>query len=351
MPPRTSLEPPAPLAAHLVSSLARVPVAVARALAGRAVERDGRTLDPHTQLLLSGERLVRRKEPHELPVDVARREFSRGVALVAPPAPPGVSVREVVLAGAAPIVARVHRPAGAGPRAPGVVYLHGGGWVLGDVAGYSTTCSWLAARARAVVVSIDYRRAPEARFPAAVDDAVRAWRAVLSRAGELGLDPSRVAVAGDSAGGNLAAVVARRARAHDVRAPRAQLLVYPATDLRRCTSSHQTLSEGFLLTEATMEWFLEQYIDVPLRTHPDASPLLADDHAGVCPAIIGTAGFDPLRDEGDQYAEKLSAAGVRVTHLSFAGLVHGFFGMWRASPAARAASERLVDALAAELHA
>ncbi|MCC6646936.1 MAG: alpha/beta hydrolase fold domain-containing protein, partial [Polyangiaceae bacterium] len=207
MPPRTTLEPPAPLAAHLVSSLARVPVAVARALAGRAVERDGRTLDPHTQLLLSGERLVRRKEPHELPVDVARREFSRGVALVAPPAPPGVSVREVVLAGAAPIVARVHRPAGAGPRAPGVVYLHGGGWVLGDVAGYSTTCSWLAARARAVVVSIDYRRAPEHRFPAAVDDATSAWREVLARASELGIDPARVALAGDSAGGNLAAVV------------------------------------------------------------------------------------------------------------------------------------------------
>ncbi len=343
-----SLEPRAPFVARAVSWLARTPDGVARALAGAPVTREGRVLDPHTQLLLRGERLVRRKQSHELPVALARRDFSHGVALVAPPDTPGVTTRDVVLSG---VAARVHRPAGLGPSAPGVVYLHGGGWVLGDVASYSTTCSWLAARARAVVVSIDYRRAPEARFPAAVDDAVRAWRAVLSRAGELGLDPSRVAVAGDSAGGNLAAVVARRARAHDVRAPRAQLLVYPATDLRRCTSSHQTLSEGFLLTEATMEWFLEQYIDVPLRTHPDASPLLADDHAGVCPAIIGTAGFDPLRDEGDQYAEKLSAAGVRVTHLSFAGLVHGFFGMWRASPAARAASERLVDALAAELHA
>lgn len=354
MPQRTSASPvehDTPIGAHLVGMISRMPAAVVRALAGPPIARDGRVLDPHTQLLLAGERVARRKQAHELPPPIARREFTRGVALVAPPPPRAVSACDVLLAGPAPILARVHRPAGLSSSAPCVVYFHGGGWVLGDVESYSTTCGWLAERTRAVVISIDYRLAPEHRFPAAVDDAVAAWTAVMERARELGVDPARVAVAGDSAGGNLAAVVARRARSLPGQAPRAQLLIYPATDLRRTAPSHRLFGEGFLLTDATMDWFLDQYVERPLRTHPDASPLLADDPGGVCPAIVATAGFDPLRDEGDAYAEKLAAAGVRVTHRSYAGLVHGFFGMWRASPAARAASEELADDIARELRA
>ncbi len=220
------------------------------------------------------------------------------------------------------IPARVYRP-GADGRLPPVVYLHGGGWVVGSLESHDPLCRALAAHVPSVVVAVDYRLAPEHAFPAAVEDAWAATQWVSRNAAELGADPNRLVVAGDSAGGNLAAVVALRAR--DAGLPLAlQVLIYPVTDADLDSSGYARLGEGLNLTRAKMEWYWGRYLDGADGTHPEASPLRAADLAGLAPALVQTAEYDPLADEGAAYARRLREAGVPVTLTVYEGQIHGF---------------------------
>lgn len=253
----------------------------------------------------------------------------------------------------AEVPARIYRPDTSEP-APVLVWYHGGGWVIGDVETSDPTARKLCQRAGVVVVSVDYRLAPEHPHPAATDDAWAALTWVAEHIGAHGGDASRLAVGGDSAGGNLAALVAIRARDEGGPALRHQLLVYPATDLTLGHRSIEENGEGYFLTAATMRWFVDHYLGTDRRhgdpAAPAVSPLFLEDLAGLPPAQVLTAEFDPLRDEGDAYATRLAQAGVPVDHVSGPGLVHGFFAMGDVSPdadkAAIAAADRLRAALA-----
>ncbi len=246
--------------------------------------------------------------------------------------------------GDGPLPARVYHPGGAGPL-PTVVLLHGGGWVIGDLETHDTTARAIAGYARAVVVSVAYRLAPEHPFPAAVEDALAATRWVSRHLSSLG-GTEVLAVAGDSAGGNLAAVVAQELRTRIA----AQLLVYPATDVAGDHPSRVENGTGYFLDTETMEWFLRLYAGERPVVGPRLAPLLQDDFAGVAPAVVVTAEYDPLRDEGEAYAEKMRAAGVRVELRRFDGLIHGFFDMGSVSAAARTAVQETCAAFGAILH-
>ncbi len=273
------------------------------------------------------------------------------------PAPQEVaSVQDLTIDGLhGPIALRWYRPMGCAATdvLPGLVYLHGGGWVIGDLDTHDTLCRELANRAGVAVVAVDYRLAPEHRFPAAVDDSVLALRHVLRHAAQFGMDPKRIAVGGDSAGGNLAAVACIALR--DEREPAGlkpafQLLIYPATDMIYRTPSHTENAQGYMLTKATMEYFRGHYLDEAQYTDWRASPLLASSHAGLPPALVLTAGFDPLRDEGLAYADALSAAGVQTHYVCMARQIHGFILMGRAIDEANAAVRICADALRRALH-
>ncbi|WP_411909464.1 alpha/beta hydrolase [Mesorhizobium sp. B263B1A] len=238
-----------------------------------------------------------------------------------------------------PVPIRIHRGIGA-PRtgARAVLYLHGGGWVIGNLDSHDEICRWLANLANALVVCPDYRLAPEHKFPAGLEDCAAALRFIAQDAGELGIDPARIAVAGDSAGGNLAAVLALLAR--DGQAPplAAQILIYPNTDARQTADSYRRFGNGFGLTAATMAWFRDHYV----RTPDDikdwrVSPLLAPSLAGAAPAFVVTAGHDILADEGTAYGERLLAEGVPLVLRHWPGQIHGFVSMGRYILAARQA--------------
>lgn len=267
--------------------------------------------------------------------------------------PPEVEfVRDVSIPGPeSEIPIRVYRDAdlAAGDPAPVLVYYHGGGWVLGTLDSIDGVCRRLARRGECVVVSVDYRLAPEHPFPAAVEDARAALRWVAENAGAFGGDPERVAVGGTSAGGNLAAVTALGARASGGRPiPARQFLFYPITDRAFDTDSYAENAEGPLLTRADMEWFWDHYLRSEVdAANPYASPLRARDLSGLPPATVLTAGFDPLRDEGIAYAERLADAGVEVRHDHYPGMVHGFLS---ASESIAVADEAL-DEVAEELRA
>ncbi len=222
-----------------------------------------------------------------------------------------------------PIRVRIYRPDPAGAALPVVVYFHGGGWVVGSIESHDPVCRAIAARAPAAVVSVDYRLAPESPFPAAVEDAWAATAWTAEHAAELGADPARLAVAGDSAGGNLAAVVALRAR--DRGLPLAlQVLIYPVIDCDLDSPGYVEHGTGLNLTRAKMEWYWRQYLGDADGGHPDASPSRAGDWAGVAPALIQVAEYDPLHHEGVQYARALEAAGVGARLSSYPGQIHGF---------------------------
>lgn len=222
---------------------------------------------------------------------------------------------------------RVYKPEGKGPH-PALVFFHGGGWVIGDLDSHDNVCRTLTNLADCVVVSVDYRLAPEHKFPTAVYDCYDAAKWVFEHPGELNVDASRIAVGGDSAGGNLTAVVSYLAR--EKAAPKLvhQLLIYPATDFTADNASLRENGEGYLLTEDSMVYFRNHY----LRTSDDvrnplASPFLIDDLSGLPPATVITAEYDPLRDEGEAYAEQLKEAGVPVTLKRYGGMIHGFVSM------------------------
>ncbi|MGN6128914.1 MAG: alpha/beta hydrolase, partial [Nocardioidaceae bacterium] len=232
--------------------------------------------------------------------------------------------------------ARVYRPGTEGAL-PTVVLFHGGGWVIGDLDTHDNMARSICRDCEAVVISVDYRLAPEAPFPAAVEDAVAATRWAAEHLAELG-GSDVLAVAGDSAGGNLAAVVAQQLRDSSGPALAAQLLVYPATDVPGEYPSREENGEGYFLDVPTMEWFMEQYAsEVESLTDPRLSPLQAPSLEGLPPAVVVTAEYDPLRDEGAAYAKALSAAGVRVDYREFDGMIHGFIDMGPHSTAAHKA--------------
>ena len=228
--------------------------------------------------------------------------------------------------------------------APCLVFYHGGGWVIGDLDSHDVVCRKLAHEGELIVISIDYRLAPEHKFPAAVDDAITAVKWIASNAKEFGIDASRIMVGGDSAGGNLAAVVALAARDGDGPKLAGQVLIYPATDFAMKTPSHSEPGTSILLTHSVIKWFCDHYLSGPADAdHWRASPARAKTFAGLPPAYVLTAGGDPLRDEGDDYAERLKAAGVPVTYKHFPGQFHGFFTMGKLLPQANVAASEIAS--------
>ncbi len=299
-------------------------------------------LDPQARALI--QLMADRQVPptHTLSPADARRAYLERRFYSQPDPPPVAEVRALQTAAGVPF--RLYRPAGAAATAvlPVLVYFHGGGWTMGDLDTHDVLCRQLCNGAGVAVVAVDYRMGPEHRFPAAVDDSIEATRWVRSNAAALGVDGSRLAVGGDSAGGNLAAVVALALRdAGD--APLAfQLLIYPATDMRAVAPSHQRNGQGYVLTADTMNYFRDHYMGsspVERARWADwrASPLLAPSHAGLPPALVLTAGHDPLLDEGRQYADALSAAGTPCQYLCFERQIHGFVPMGRVIDEARTA--------------
>jgi acetyl esterase len=241
---------------------------------------------------------------------------------------------------------RVYTPDAPAPR-PALIYFHGGGWVVCDLDTHDVICTALAHRAGAVVVAVDYRLAPENKFPAAVIDCYAATVWVASNAEKLGIDPKRIAVAGDSAGGNLATVVAIKSRDENGPALALQALVYPVTDLASfSTPSYQEFAESHYLTRSQMEWFRDHYLASMDDAHShEASPILARDLRGLPTALIITAECDPLRDEGAAYAKRLRDAGVPVTYTCYSGMIHPFFSLSGAIPQAFDAFQQIAAAV------
>jgi acetyl esterase len=341
--------------AWIVSTLlGTLPPGVLRLLSGSGpIVRDGNELEPDIQLILrlatlQGHRTLDTMTPAE-----ARADIRRTAALANGLAAPVARIEQLEIPGpAGAMKARLYVPTTERRTRPLIVYFHGGGWVVGGLDTHDGICRFLAHEVDAGVLSIDYRLAPEHEFPAAADDAVAAFRWAAREAGTLGFDAARVAVAGDSAGGNLSAVVSLVTTREGGPRPMAQLLIYPVTDLANRAPSYRLFAEGFFLTAAEMEWYIGHYL--PGRDaarDPHASPLLAPDLSGLPPALVLTAGFDPLRDEGEAYARRLEEAGVRVWLRRFPGLVHGFCNMTSISPSARSAMLEAAGKLADELHA
>jgi acetyl esterase len=336
-----------PLATRVGAWLFSHPGLLLNALgAGGPVESDGRVLNRSTQALVelagrvggaSGPDDPSRADPVKL-----RPQMTR-MSRLAMPVRTDVHVSGRTVPGhgeAPPIPVRVYRQFGAGIGSrgrhlpPAIVYFHGGGWVTGDLDSHDASCRLLAAVSGCIVVSVAYRLAPEHPYPAAVEDALAAYGWVQGHADELGHAPGQVAVMGDSAGGNLAAVVALETRPQagadgtDLPPPLAQGLIYPALDARLDSDSMRAMADGFFLTRSSMEFFRDCYL--PDRSGWEAarvSPLLAPDHVGLAPALVVTAGFDPLRDDGAHYAEALRKAGVEVEYRCYDDQVHGFMGM------------------------
>ena len=290
-------------------------------------------LDPQARAVIDLVISSGRPAYHQLSPKDARQLF-RETRPASTPTPPQIGmVRDLTADGPlGPIPLRVYRPAGVPASTPlaVLVFFHGGGWVIGDLETHDVLCRQLTAGSGVSVVSVDYRLAPEHKFPAAVDDAWAATRWVVAHAGELAVDASRLAVGGDSAGGNLAAVVALLARDKGAPAIAVQVLIYPVTDLVGETRSYRDFAEGYLLTREGMRWFIAHYLTAEAEAADwRASPLRAQSLAGLPPALIVTAGFDPLRDEGEAYAERLRDAGVRVDSVCYGGMIHGFVPMGR----------------------
>ena len=278
------------------------------------------------------------------------RAFSEASSAMRPPGPEVGEMIDGTLPGAAgPLEYRLYRPATKGPH-PVVVYFHGGGWVFGSHVSDDPLCRDLCKNADVLIVSVNYRHAPEDRFPAAADDGYAALQWVAANVASLGGDPSRIAVAGWSAGGNVAAVAAQLARDNGGPALKGQLLLTPVTDGSRQHGSHHENADGYILTKSLMEWFWNHYADQSDRSHPKASPLLASDLSGLPPAMVVTAQFDPLRDEGDAYARALMGAGVPVEHLQARGHIHTSITMVDALPSGKPPRAQMAAALRRFLH-
>jgi acetyl esterase len=282
---------------------------------------------PQAQLLLDGMAQAGAPPLSEVSPATAREMHRKLIALDQPEEVTRVDDR-LIPGDGNDIPVRVYTPADAvGGNAPLLIWLHGGGWVVGDLDTADATARALANRSGAVTVSVDYRLAPEHRAPAALEDCLAALTWCVENGELLGVDASRVAVGGDSAGGNLAACLCQRVRDDFGPDIDFQVLVYPVTDCTLSSGSMDENAEGYFLTKATMEWFVAHYLGEGDPKHPAVSPLYADTLAGLPPALVITAEFDPLRDEGEAYAAKLREAGVPVELVRYDGQIHGFFGL------------------------
>lgn len=310
---------------------------------GKPVQLDGNTLHPDLQLLLymrkiaAGDGVAR-----EAPPKARRRNRREAILYQGPPIEVG-SVSDVTFASGQR--ARHYAPISTGgdDAKPLLVFFHGGGFVVGDLDTHDAPCRFLCKHADVHVLAIEYRLSPEAPFPAATEDAVASFRLAVQHAAELGADPKRIGVGGDSAGGNLSAVVAQATRGE--RAPDFAILIYPAVDRSQPYPSQSLFAKGFLLTADDISFFDQQYFgnDAATRRDPRLSPLLASDLSGLCPSVVITAGFDPLRDEGAAYAAALEKAGNRVSLRCERDLVHGFINMSGTSKACFDALLRIAE--------
>jgi acetyl esterase len=311
-------------------------------------------LDPRARSLLEMLNRIEAPRLEDQPVEFARRNFQKLMFAYRPDLPAGIQGNDIVIDRRAfaggPLRARLYKPASrAAELLPVLLWLHGGGWTLGDLAGYDTFCRGLCGQAQCAVLALDYRLAPENQFPAAVEDTLWALCWLAREGGAMGLDVQRMAIGGDSAGGNLAAVACHFLRDgyDDVNVmPCLQLLVYPSTDQTSQRASHAKYGEGYFLDTASMSWFQHNY----LPAEPDyrdwrASPLLASNFSGLPPALIMTAECDPLVDDARAYASKLGDAGVAVRYSEYAGMIHGFVTMGSILPDA----SRAIDEMAAAL--
>lgn len=308
-------------AAQLLFSL---PTGVRRAIAGAPLRLDGQELALDAQLLLrmqemGGQQLVQGG------VAQSRRMLDASAPVVSgKPIGPVATSEHTIPGDLGGIPATLYTPDRLAEPSGLLVYYHGGGWVIGSRRSHDNVPRFLATRARTRVLSVEYRLAPEDPFPAAAEDALTAYRHAHANAASFGADPGRIAVGGDSAGGNLAAVVAQQAT-WEGRAPVFQLLLYPAVDGTRRRRSRDMFGTGLFLTDEDITWFLDHYAPVGIdRADPRLSPMLAEDLRGLSPAYVATAGFDPLRDEGEAYAERLAAAGVPTALRRHSDLIHGF---------------------------
>src|SRR5450631_3008723 len=290
------------------------------------------TLDPDAAAVFKAFQEAGRP-PYETVSPAEAREFYSQARFVSNPEPPELDqVQPLTIASpAGPIPARIYTPGKlrkADGLAPCLVFFHGGGWVIGDLDSHDVVCRKLAYEGQLLVISVDYRLAPEHKFPAAVDDAIAATKWIADNARSLGIDAERLMVGGDSAGGNLAAVVAISARDGNGPAISGQVLIYPAIDFALTHPSHREPETSILLTHSAIKWFRDHYLNGAAEVRDwRASPARATTLIGLPPAYVLTAGADPLRDEGDEYAMHLKEAGVPLTHRTFPGQFHGFFTM------------------------
>ena len=326
--------------------LLALPERVQRVLAGPRLVRDGQRLATDVQLTLRLMRVTREPALGDVPIPEGRALLRRQAALAGGTQPIG-SVRDLDVGGTP---GRLYVPRGATDTGPLLVFLHGGGWVLGDLESHDPLCRFLAEQGQVRVLAVDYRLAPEHPFPAAYEDCLAAYRWTVDHAAELGADPARLAVGGDSAGGTLSASVAIAVAREGL--PLAfQLLVYPGTDMRGGTESRELFNDGLVLEQDFMDLAKDAYLPHPRDVvDPRASPMLADLPPGLAPAYVATAGFDPLRDEGEAYARRLAEAGVEVELRRFPDQLHGFVQMVGVGRTMRAAAAEVAGALRAALH-
>jgi acetyl esterase len=301
-------------------------------------------IDPDTQVVLDMIRTAGQPPLETLTPAEARQTYSRSRKILQLPPEDVADSRDTTVPGPlGPIGIRLYRPAGteASDVLPALVWYHGGGWLLGDLDSHDVACRRFANATRCRVIAVDYRMAPEHVFPAAVNDCFAATKYVFDNAAALGVDAGRIAVGGDSAGGNLAAVMALMARDGALPPVAFQLLIYPATDMMMTTVSSTTIGPGVLLTSATMKWFIDHYAKGH-ETDWRASPGRVASVAGTAPALVLTCAHDPLRDEGIDYARRLEREGVRVVHLHYSDQIHGFLSMGRIIRAA----DQAIDVMA-----